>query len=410
MSRRHVHSAGSLFFLAANLLFLSLSFTAHGQGLNDLFSLPIWKDSNLWDDQAWATAQRLKLKSTQSRQGNETYRAGIQGRQRVMGQKLYAIDLYPKDSKTSRIVLGFASEADVAEYEPTRLARYQEYRNEVFDGLRIALTQRLNRPSGEGDSLYWSWVNHTLHLQNSEKAVLITILPGAYRPNASAESRVISDERRAATPPERYVKRSSNGDVIISGIPKISQGNRGYCVPATWEKLLRHYGLGFNVYDLAVEGDTAITGSTFTRFTGRMSSMLKPHQYQVKYLRFYPEDINSVAGYIDQGLPLIWHMNSQFLREWVRRNSSRRGSLPDSPIYANPSGPIQGHALLIIGYNKQHGELALSDSTELGSSLDAIWIHGEEAAATHQRRTELLAILPPNRSGGKRDFLKAKWY
>jgi len=398
----------NLFFLAfVSTLWLGTPRECQGQGLNDLFGLPIWIDNHLWDDQAWNTAQRLNLRGTQGRQANETYRAGFAGKIQALGQPLFAVDLYPQNGETHRLLLGFVNEADFASAHPSDLVRA---RNESFDALRIALTKRLGRRSGQGNSLHWTWLSHSFHLQNTEKAVLLDIKPGTYRPNASPTESLTTDKRRAATPTANYVERSRNGDVLISGIPKISQGDRGYCVPASWEKVLRHYGLGFNVYDLAIEGRTTINGSYFHQFTSEMISMLKPHRYQVERVHFSPDNLKGVATYIDRGLPLIWHMDAYPLRPWVERNQRRRTKLPDGPDLINPTSTINGHALLIIGYNLREKEMALSDSTELGSSIAAIWIRQSEAGAVHQRRTDLLAVIPPGKESANPDFLKARWY
>lgn len=258
--------------------------------------------------------------------------------------------------------------------------------------------------------MHWGWLSHTLTLKNTSKALLLDITPGKYTPNPNPKKSIVTDKKRAATAPEKYVKREKNGDVYISSIPKISQGSRGYCVPATWEKVLRHNGLGFNVYDLAEEGNTTVNGSYFSVFTGRIKGMLKPYDYKVEHMRFSPDNLKKVSSYINKGLPIIWHMDAQDLKRWVDRNKHRRGRLPQGSE-SDVLNPMRwaGHALLIIGYNSREGEIALSDSTELGSGEQVIWIHTSEAKAAHQEQTELLAVIPPGRTGGK-DFLKARWY
>ncbi|MEM6821868.1 MAG: C39 family peptidase [Verrucomicrobiota bacterium] len=395
--------------LLSAFIALIIPATAQSQGLNREFGIPIWKDSNLWDDEAWATGKRLRLQSTKSREGNETYRASFKGRSEVLGQPLYAIDLYPLDGKVNRVIIGFINETDIPTGE---LANFRAAKAKTRDDIRIRLTRRLKRPVEKKGSMIWSWGQHTLTLKDTSKALILEITKGRYSPTQSAKNKIIDDPKRAAKAIKSYVKSSNNGDVYITQIPKISQGNRGYCVPATWEKYLRHYGLSFNVYDLAEEGNTTIGGSYFTQFTSRMTAMLKPHNYRVQHLRFDPSDLKKLKKQIDSGYPLIWHMNAQFLREWVSRNRFRRDRLPDTPRYTIPT-KMAGHALMIIGYNIRNQEIALSDSTELGSSIPMIWIHAEEAQKMHQRSTELLAIIPPNakgtagQSGG---FQKARWY
>ena len=393
-----------------SLLFFIASANVKATSLNKDFNLEIWKDNSLWDDEARFTASRLGLRGTGGRENNETFRANKKGQISSLGLPLYAIDLYPKDGKVSRLILGFINEADLHKNDPASFSQFQKLKDDAFSKARIHLTQRLGRPSGEGDTLHWTWLNHTLSLKNNSKALLLDITPGRYNPAQNPKNSIIADKKRTVMSPARFVKRESNGDTYISGIPKISQGDRGYCVPATWEKVLRHNGLNFNVYDLAEEGKTSINGSYFTQFTGRVKGMLQPHRYKVQHLRFSPDNIKQIATYIDKGLPLIWHMDSQHLRSWVKRNRTRRSSLTDDSANTklNPY-TFAGHALLIIGYNSREEEIALSDSTELGSSEATIWIHASEAKAAHMSRTEILAIIPPGRTSSG-SFQKTRWY
>lgn len=39
------------------------------------------------------------------------------------------------------------------------------------------------------------------------------------------------------------VKREENGDVYISGVPMVDQGDKGYCATATVERCLKYYGI-----------------------------------------------------------------------------------------------------------------------------------------------------------------------
>ena len=36
----------------------------------------------------------------------------------------------------------------------------------------------------------------------------------------------------------------ARSNVVVTDIPMVDQGPKGYCVPATWERYLRYLGIG----------------------------------------------------------------------------------------------------------------------------------------------------------------------
>ena len=69
----------------------------------------------------------------------------------------------------------------------------------------------------------------------------------------------LSKVRTTQTRPllQAKVKRdTSNGDVIIQGIPMVDQGSKGYCAVASFERVLRHYGADVDMHDLANVAET----------------------------------------------------------------------------------------------------------------------------------------------------------
>ncbi|MGB0744437.1 MAG: hypothetical protein ACPGSB_07905, partial [Opitutales bacterium] len=47
------------------------------------------------------------------------------------------------------------------------------------------------------------------------------------------------------------VEKRSNGDVVIKNLPMVSQGEGGFCVPATFERYLHYVGIPADMYTLA---------------------------------------------------------------------------------------------------------------------------------------------------------------
>lgn len=65
----------------------------------------------------------------------------------------------------------------------------------------------------------------------------------------------------ASGDPRKNVRRNRS-DVYIDGIPMVNQGQRGYCVPATIERILRYYGVDADMHALALLLDTKVEGGT----------------------------------------------------------------------------------------------------------------------------------------------------
>ncbi len=390
---------------------------AFSQGLNDTFGLSLWKDESLWDDTARGAAERLGLRGV-SNSGGESYRGEFMGQRTVLGAKLYAIDLYGNNGTVQRVVFGFLNKADLLQqlgYSSTSpkevigpfLIDFDRDLGRERDAIRGKLILRLGQPIESGKAEIWQWVGQQLVLERSREALTLTIQKGQYAPATSASEKAHEMDQTVMSP-AGYVKRSGEGDVYIDGIPPISQGNRGFCVPAAWEKYLRHYGLTFNVYDLADEGRTTAFGSSWIPFARGVGSRLGPLGYSLVYERSKPDNFALLKKYIDQGLPLLWCLDAQLLREWVDRNAQRTTHLPASPRYTSKSPRIAGHGILIIGYNAGYKEIALSDSTDLGHSIPQIWVPAEEIRLCDLNQ-ELIAILPPNsRVTPSTGFLKAR--
>jgi hypothetical protein len=48
-----------------------------------------------------------------------------------------------------------------------------------------------------------------------------------------------------------HVERLASGDVKLRGIPMVDQGEKGYCVVASLERVLRYYGAAVDQHELA---------------------------------------------------------------------------------------------------------------------------------------------------------------
>jgi hypothetical protein len=200
------------------------------------------------------------------------------------------------------------------------------------------------------------------------------------------------------------VKREENGDVVIANVPMVDQGPKGYCAVATAERVFKYYGIPVDQHEMAQVADTSDGGGTspdkmlaalnklegrmgvsvrvledwdFKKFMDKVSDYNKEAKKAKKpevdasprdgtiYINEIIEQMDgeilkvarterdrsgygkfqrTIAGLIDQGIPLMWSVSL--------------GLLPEKEI-PQANG---GHMRLIIGYNAKTGEALYSDS------------------------------------------------
>jgi|GEM_PF-821298 len=415
-------------------LWLGLGVFSQAAGLNDAFGISLWTSPSLWQDNAPATAKRLGIAGNENT-GNSHFKGPLDEKETVLGVRAYSIEVYAVNDKVDKVSIGFVNRADLynelakkqiedkkgPNKSPVRVKsrmpleinkeeldepslyvelekRMASEKEAAYQTMVAKLTERIGKPN-EGDTpevKKWIWSGHRLTAEKSASAVTLKIEPSqasSATANVSASQKV----QEVTTKMARSVDRRSNGDVVINGIPPISQGDRGFCVPATWEKVLRYYGLNVDVYQLADKGGTDISGSKFIPFAAKMSAMLEKDNYAVQFLEKGPPDLMKVRSFVDKGVPLIWGMDASDLRDWVKRSGKRSSKLPSvqtaAPVPETKNKEVAGHCLMIIGYNAGFQELALSDSTELGSGHKEIWISMADALKTDLKQG-LVAVVP----------------
>ncbi len=204
-------------------------------------------------------------------------------------------------------------------------------------------------------------------------------------------------------------KDATSGDVWIGDVPMVDQGQKGYCVVASAERVMRYYGNPVDANELAQIANTKTDGGTSTddmflalkKLGARLKVRVRDVQQgdTIKDLLKLIADYNRAAKkagvpevpdpghmidvgavyramkgdvlkevrtknksdmtrferqietHIDQGIPLLWT---------VMLGLTTERDIPQS---------AGGHMRLIIGYNKQKEEILFSDSWGAGHEL-----------------------------------------
>ncbi|MFQ3671282.1 MAG: hypothetical protein SNJ84_07470 [Verrucomicrobiia bacterium] len=394
------------------------------EAVNASFGGELFSGVSLWEEDADRVARRLGWPGESRTATQASYRLYPSEGHRHWGARPYSLALYALGDRPERLSMVFANKGDLdqvqavrrraAELEDARPAERREVERQrkglgkelagaiAADGeeIRSALTALFGNPKREsiGSSSVtrerverWDWGEHAfiLSVQDGEYTAL------RIQPTEAADARGRLERTHRVDLLRQTadnVVRRPNGDVIISNIPMVNQGPKGYCVPATWERYLRYVGLPADMYLLAMAGNTQPGGgSSVAAMTAAAEAFMRRAGRRSERLGASLE-IRDLARTLDQGLPIMWMMMTleDHSLSLTERAELRRG-VEDWEEYRQQLERYRlearnlqrdldrSHVCMIIGYNAGTGELATSDSW--GPAYEERWMTVEEARA-----------------------------
>ncbi len=394
--------------------------------LNKALGAVLFADDNLFDDQPEIAAGRLGWPMESKTKFSESYRLYPPAEMKLLGARPYSLSLHAAGGQPIAVIMIFANKGDIVstymQEQRIMLPLDSDEREQLIrktasklsrqlkdavttdsTAIETQLTTLLGEPKrevfGQARGMKqtvsrWDWAGHSFLLSvPDDEYVLLKILPEGV---ASADGKVerTSDTQLRAELKERVVTRP-NEDVILSELPMVDQGPKGYCVPANWERTLRYLGIPADMYELAMAGGTNLGGGThLDQMAKAVVDLLRKNGRRMVSVSGRP-NVRLVKKYIDDGIPIMWgivlidsldaeltiramqraHVTD--MKEWktalkqIRRNA-RRLDTKDMP----------GHLCLIVGYNPETEEIAISDSW--GPDFAERWITEDEAQAISQ--------------------------
>lgn len=408
-------------------VFLLLAAVAHAapetatfEQINAACGAPLLADGSLWDDDADAVAVRLGLPEESRTTGQAGYRSYPPPEARFLGARPFSQSMLAEGGKPSGLSFVFANKGDAIDSVPgqpdnrSASARRAELRanrkaiEQDAETLEAALTALLGDPVkgslGSGremreKGLRWDWQGHSFLLASPRGEYTALRIVATDAVDAGGAPRVSDAEMKEQL--TSRIERRVNGDVILKDIPMVEQGPKGYCVPATWERAMRYMGIPADMYVLAMAGDTDAGGGTSTddlAWAVKSAVSGAGRRMESPRVKFKP---GGVAKFIDEGLPVMWAMFST--KEFNAAADGRiedRKTMTDAGAWGEsleeareasedwPKDAKSGHVCMIIGYNEQSGEVALSDSW--GPEFVERWVTIEEAEAVSQDRFYLI--------------------
>lgn len=390
--------------------------------MNGILGAPVLSEKNLWEEDVADVGTRLKWPQESKTKTLCSYRLYASGKQEFLGVKAYSLALYGKDGKVEDISIALCNKGDFGNWADSTLAEAEDKKKKInldteeaamnefkkayradlatIDAkLTAALGKKKKTRFSTGPERVtadrWDWKDLSFMLIAQENQYIhLLIIPKSFADSEGKLERVSQKDLKAQL--LANVEKRANGDVVVNEIPMIDQGNKGFCVPATFERLLRYMGIPSDMYLIAMAVETGINGGT--RMDVVMDNLFQIVTKAGRRLISAGSnpDILTISRYVDQGIPLVWTLEvDNFFYQgehsaMAKRMADREGmSDPkvwmgtlkrDVSLFPKPiANRLCGHVCMIIGYNKTTGEIAFSDSW--GPSFKERWMTVDEAKA-----------------------------
>jgi hypothetical protein len=197
------------------------------------------------------------------------------------------------------------------------------------------------------------------------------------------------------------VKKEPNGDIWVTGIPMVDQGEKGYCALASSERVMRYYGIECDQHDMAKASDGGAHGTNPQELQEALHKLQTPFKIKVrdiihwdikdyeKFTEVYNREAKKTGakqcpeGYFwtsfsgcDKDALRAARMKGTAYDRWRKNvvDSTSHGvpllwGLELGVFPENGEPALQfggGHMRLIIGFNEKKEEVIFSDSWGAG--------------------------------------------
>lgn len=411
------------------LPFAVLSLVARASAVDatfdSLLALPdLWTTNQ---DAFEAASKGLPLRWTSS--AKDSARAASKDGMTLFGRQIYEFIARFESGKTSMLSANFYARGDAGELTETQ-----------FQSLLLGTVEAITKATGlkhtvrgkdassavKAEGLVWQTAKSQYLLEYSfTKEVKSRQIPFRaefvrleVRPIEKKASMLTSaTPTRGKFNPIQHVERKPDGDVWLKDVPMVDQGQKGYCVVASTERVMRYYGADVDSNELAQIANTSASGGTsltamtesLKKVAARLRVRVREHEkLDVKTILDLMKDYNRVAkrakereipdqGHMLDVAEIYGAMKGPVLKEARTKNRADAGrfqrevsshidtgipllwsvqlGLLEEPGLEQAFG---GHMRLIIGYNPKSQEIIYSDSWGAGHErkrmkLDDAW-------------------------------------
>lgn len=309
----------------------------------------------------------------------------------LLGKEIGEVVIRSKNGTAATISISLYNRGDDGELKPDEFEEsFNAWKAELDDKLGVKSTPRDTKGVVKIRGWMWSKGDTAVLLESSfdkseDRTEFIRLRLASISAAKNKNGRVAKRRSLADN-----VVTDDKGKVMIDGVPMVDQGEKGYCVVASVERVGRYYGLEMDQHEMAQLADTSENGTNaevmekaFQKITGRIHvRTLKLIEYDNRqferdlekynraaeeagewvydidldqfygnpayfWMKAHPETFREIKRkqnrydhfnrkikeYVDQGIPLCWTLFLGMFKE---------GDLPQS---------YGGHMRLIIGYD-----------------------------------------------------------
>lgn len=384
----------------------------------DLQSLPINKTighslfshEQLWDSSAEDVAKRLNWRQESSTANSSSYRLYPDADYTFLGARPYSAVLYGnEDSKVTSLSIVFANKGDFnskvgrAEEHFKKTGNDKKEKETLEDVMDLdiekiskSLTAQLGEPvkqrfgerDGRTTALRWDYNDHSFILSEAEEEYVRVLIVKKEIADNQGKEKFTSDIKLKQILIKNVVSNKF-GDVLINNIPMVDQGAKGYCVPATFERVMRYMKVPADMYILATLATEPGGGTNTSKLAEKSKNIIRSKARRIKDFDSEEVKIRDVKKYIDKGVPIMWRMRSlskyndianqrTYERENVTDQQAWSSKISEEAETEAPALEKQNenhHICMIIGYNEATNEFAVSDSW--GPRYALRWVHSD---------------------------------
>lgn len=353
----------------------------------------------------------------------DSARAASRSGMTLFGRQVYEMIARFEGNKLGSLNVNFYARGDAGDLTE---ASFEKLRTETIDTLSKATGQkpvvRGKDPSNavKADGVIWTTAKSQYLLEYSftrevksrnipfrAEFVRLEVRPAQQKQGIVAAA-LATGKKERFNGPTHVKKDAASGDVWIGDVPMVDQGQKGYCVVASTERVMRYYGTDVDANELAQVANSSASGGTSSagmrealkKLATRLKVRVREHEtinvkdvlemirdYNRNAKRAGVAEIPDPGRMIDVGM-IYSSMQGPVLKEARTKNKSDLSRFQrDIQAHIDTGVPLLwcvqlgllketglpqgggGHMRLIIGYNSKTQEILYTDSWGAGHEL-----------------------------------------
>lgn len=283
------------------------------------------------------------------------------------------------NGRAARATISFYNRGDSGDIEPAEFdRRFKMIGQNLGQALKVAPKKQVLSSNAALPVTGWNWTSPTgiaLLEYNEYNTPGKVTKPEFLRLKLAAPDQANWSMGKMATGVQRMellkrVSKTPEGDVYITGVPMVDQGQKGYCVAASCQRLFEYMRIPCDQHEMAklVDVDAGSGANIMTMqkslakidgaFNVTFKPLINPEQYYTSNRKRRVSDkqfVSIVREYVDKGVPLLWGL--------------LLGEKPEDPPLPGGGQTRGGHMRMIIGYNLAKNQVLFTDSWGAGHEL-----------------------------------------